>query len=55
MDTDVNRKIKKEPPLSMECDVKVDLFPRREDGEGKEGEEGVAVKGGDLVSELWRF
>ncbi|TFK19927.1 CBF-domain-containing protein [Coprinopsis marcescibilis] len=48
METDVNRKIKKEPPLAMECDAKVDMFPSGEDEERK-------AKGGDLVSELWTF
>ncbi|EAU89096.1 ribosome biogenesis protein Noc4 [Coprinopsis cinerea okayama7 len=67
-DTEVNRKIKKEPPLSMDCDKKFELFPSVElklkslkdheaEGGGEEGEEQVqsSTVQGDLVSELWGF
>ena len=58
-DTEVNRKIKKEPALAIDIDRPVLAFPGKLDGlsagsvEG--GEDDPVHLGVDVVSELWTF
>ncbi|KAM6503710.1 CBF/Mak21 family domain containing protein [Amanita muscaria] len=58
--TEVNRKIKKEPALAMEIDKPVLIFPtktKKDDEEGKVEDEGdeVVQSSPDVVSDLWTF
>ncbi|KAH6902660.1 ribosome biogenesis protein Noc4 [Coprinopsis sp. MPI-PUGE-AT-0042] len=53
-ETEVNRKIKKDPPLAMQSGRKIDLFPVAVEDVEVEGAVGDGI-GGDLVSELWAF
>ena len=58
-DTEVNRKIKKEPALALDIDRPVLAFPGKlgdlSAGSVEGGEDGPVDLGVDVVSELWTF
>ncbi|KAG6899085.1 hypothetical protein C0993_001032 [Termitomyces sp. T159_Od127] len=53
-ETEVNRKIKKDPALSLEMGQDKEIFPITPEAKEAEGEGEVRIEG-DVVSELWSF